>query len=30
MPGGGARITFTLPLGAPPSVPSEAPSDVAG
>jgi two-component system, OmpR family, sensor histidine kinase KdpD len=30
MPGGGARITFTLPLGAPPSVPSEMPSGVAG
>jgi len=30
VPGGGARITFTLPLGTPPSVPAEAASDVAG
>ncbi len=26
MPGGGARITFTLPLGTPPSVPVETPT----
>jgi two-component system sensor histidine kinase KdpD len=25
MPGGGARITFTLPLGTPPEAPAEAP-----
>ena len=30
MPAGGARLTFTLPLGTPPSVPSEVPSSVAG
>ena len=30
MPGGGARITFTLPLGTPPVVPSEAPATVHG
>ncbi|MET0440431.1 MAG: DUF4118 domain-containing protein, partial [Casimicrobiaceae bacterium] len=29
MPGGGARITFTLPLGTPPSVPTEVSSGVA-
>jgi len=28
-PAGGARITFTLPLGTPPSVPSEVPSGAA-
>lgn len=29
IPGGGARITFTLPLGTPPSVPTEVSSGVA-
>ena len=30
MPAGGARITFTLPLGTPPVVPIEAPATVHG